>query len=255
MKPIASLMLAAAVMAGPAGGLIEASALITEKETAMKVQSTNLFLLDDLNDINRTSKLDGRDLHALQAVTEWINSFIVGPHKDLGRAGPVCPFVPGALKNNTLWLAPERIAGKSVAEVTQLVEGYKNLLLDVPPIDGDAAAYKSFVVVFTDMSTDRAKEVFDEVLKNLAVPSYAEDGVVMGPFYESNEATAIYNASFRPFRPPVPFLLVRRAVISDWKFFLNNKDLFGLWAHRYGESGTEVLAEELRNLPWNARRN
>ena len=46
----------------------------------------------------------------------------------------------------------------------------------------------------------------------------------MGPFYEGNEGTAIYNPSFRPFTSPVPFLLMRHAVISDWKFFLDNED-------------------------------
>jgi putative ABC transport system substrate-binding protein len=29
----------------------------------------------------------------------------------------------------------------------------------------------------------------------------------------------MHNPSLRPFTPPVPFLLMRHAVISDWKFF------------------------------------
>jgi hypothetical protein len=55
--------------------------------------------------------------------------------------------------------------------------------------------------------------------------------------------------NFRPFTSPVPLLLMRRAVISDWKFFLNNEDWFRLWARRYGESAVEALANELRPLP------
>jgi Domain of unknown function (DUF6875) len=50
------------------------------------------------------------DLDALQGVAGWIKTFVVKPHQDLGRAGPVCPFVPGALERKTLWLAPEQIA-------------------------------------------------------------------------------------------------------------------------------------------------
>jgi hypothetical protein len=53
------------------------------------------------------------------------------------------------------------------------------------------------VVVFTD-SADRAQGVFDDVRQHLAVPSYVEDGIVFGPFYEGHEGTAIYNSSFRP---------------------------------------------------------
>ena len=77
----------------------------------------------------------------------------------------------------------------------------------------------------------------------------------MGPFYEGNEGTAIYNPNFRPFTSPVPSLLMRLAVISDWKFFLNDERWLGLWARRYGESAVQALAVELRRLPWNARSN
>jgi hypothetical protein len=73
---------------------------------------------------------------------------------------------------------------------------------------------------------------------------------VYGPSYEGNEGTAIYNPSFRPFQSPVPFLFVRYGVVSDWKFFLDNEDLFNLWARRFGESAVHALAEEIRRLPW-----
>jgi hypothetical protein len=216
------------------------------------VQTTNLFLLDDLEDAR---KLAETDRNALRAVAEWIKTFVARPHKDLGRAGPVCPFVPMAFERKTLWLAPERIAGRSLPDVVQLINGYKKLFLDAPPIGGEDANYKSIVVVFTDLPADRVKTFFDDVLQHLGVPSYAEDGLVLGGFYERNEASAIYNSGFRPFTPPVPFLLMRHAVISDWKFFLDNDDWLSLWAHRYEEAAVRALAEQLRGLPWRARRD
>jgi hypothetical protein len=221
----------------------------------VSAQSTNLFLLEDLDDVSRTRKLAASDLNALHAVADWIKTFVARPHKDLGRAGPVCPFVPVGWERKALWLAPERIADRDVPDVAQLIKGYNKLFLDAQPIDGDEANYKSIVVVFTDLSADRAKDLFDNVLQHLGVPSYVEDGLVLGPFYESNATSAIYNRSFRPFTPPVPFLLVRRAVISDWKFFLDTEDWLNRWARRYGESAVQALAEELRRLPWRARRD
>jgi hypothetical protein len=67
--------------------------------------------------------------------------------------------------------------------------------------------------------------------------------------------TAIYSEGFRPFQSPVPFIFVRHGVLSDWKFFLDQEDLFGHWARRFGESAVHALGEELRRLPWNARRD
>jgi len=214
----------------------------------MPTQTTNLFLLEDLEDASRTRALAEGDLNALQAVADWIKSFVVKPHKDLGRAGTVCPFLPGSLERETCWLAPEQIANRDAPEVLELMSGYKRLLLDTRPTEGDDV----IVVVFTDLSADRAQGVFDDVLKHLAVPSYLEDGILFGPYYQGNEGTAIYNSSFRPFQSPVPFLFVRHGVTSDWKFFLDDEEWLDLWARRFGESGAQALAEELRRLPWRA---
>ena len=175
-------------------------------------------------------------------------------HRDLGRDGPVCPFVPVALEHATLWLAAERSAGRSTPDVVQLIDGYKQLLLGAKPVDGDDAIYKSIVVVFTDLPAAQAKDFFGGLLQLIGVPSYMDDGLVMGPFYEGNDGTAIYNPNFRPFTAPVPFLLIRQAVVGDWKFFLDNESWLKLWVQRYEASGAEALAQELRRLPWRAQR-
>jgi hypothetical protein len=135
------------------------------------------------------------------------------------------------------------------------MNGYKTQFLNTQPVDGDGVDNKVIVVVFTDLSADRAKGLFADVLKQVAAPSYEKDGILFGPFYENNEGTAIYNSGFRPFQSPVPFLFVRQGVISDWKFFLDNDEWLKLWTHRYGESGARALAEELRRLPWRAKRD
>ena len=221
----------------------------------MPAQTNNLYLLEDLDDASKTEQLTESDLDALRTVADWIKSFVACPHKDLGRSGPVCPFVPEALERKILWLASEHIADHSVPDVVQLMNGYKSQFLDVQPIDGDGANSKVIVVVFPDLPADRAQGLFDDVLQQLSVPSYVEDGILFGPFYKGNEGTALYNSGFRPFQSPVPFLFVRHGVISDWKFFLDNDDWLNRWAHRYGESAVRALAEELRRMPWRTSRD
>jgi hypothetical protein len=224
-------------------------------EYPMPAQAANLFLLEDLEDASRTKELAESDRNALRAVADWTNTFVAKPHEDLGRAGPVCPFVPVALDHKTLWFVAERSSGRSTPDVVQLVEDYKRLLLAAKPVDGDDANLKSIVVVFTDLPAAQAKDFFGGVLQQIGAPSYANDGLVMGPFYEGNDGTAVYNPTFRPFTSPVPFLLMRRAVVSDWKLFLNNKDWLRLWAHRYGEAAVQALADELRRLQWPTTHN
>ena len=78
----------------------------------MPAETARLFLLEDLEQAAATGEVAGSDLEAMRATAEWIKSFIVKPNKELGRDGPVCPFVPKSLEYRTLWLAPERIADR-----------------------------------------------------------------------------------------------------------------------------------------------
>jgi hypothetical protein len=187
---------------------------------------------------------------ALQGIADWIKDFVVKPHKDLGRAGTVCPFVPGSLERKVLWLAPEHIADRTNTDVVELVGRYKRVLQEARPTGGDDALYKVIVVVFPDLPADRAQGVFDNVLQQLAVSSYADDGILFGPYYQGNETPAIYNPRFRPFQSPVPFLFVRYGVIGDWKSFVDNEQMLDLWARRYGESAVRTLVAELRRTNW-----
>ena len=220
----------------------------------MPSQTIDLFLPEDLEEEEKMSALAASDRAALQAVADWIKAFVARPHKDLGRSGSVCPFVPGALERNTLWLAAEPIADRGVPEAVELMNGYKDRFLATHPTDGDDIVYKTIVVVFPDLHEERAKALFDRVLDDLAVPSYQDNGIVYGPFYGGNEGTALYNPSLFPFRSPVPFLFVRHTVLSDWKFFLDDEAWLAYWAQHFGEAATRALAEEMRGLPWRARR-
>jgi hypothetical protein len=159
--------------------------------------------------------------------------------------------MPAAVEHNTVWLVPEHAGDGSVSDVAVRVRDYERILA-AQPTDAEDGSYKAVVIVFTDLPLDRAGAFFDDVLREVAVQSYVEDGLAMGGSFKGNEAGAIYNPSFKPFTSPVPFLLSREAVVSDWKFFIDDDAWLERWAQRFGESGAEALARELRPLPWRA---
>ena len=47
----------------------------------MPAQATKLFLLGDLEDSSRTSKLADSDLDLLRVVTDWITTFVTQPQR------------------------------------------------------------------------------------------------------------------------------------------------------------------------------
>jgi hypothetical protein len=217
----------------------------------MTTHTTAPLLLEDLEDAGRTSGLAAGDRDALRAVADWIRD-VVMPNAELGRPGPVCPFTPVSLQRQVLWLAPEHLGDGGVPRLVELLENAKRRLIDLAPPHGGGSDHGVIVVVLTDVSADRAPALFDGALAQIAVPSFVEDGILFGPFYDGHQGTAIYNTRFHPFQSPVPFVFVRYGVVDDWKFFLASDDMLGHWSRRFGEAATLAVAAELRQLPWNA---
>ena len=90
----------------------------------------------------------------------------------------------------------------------------------------------------------------------------ARDGELLvadGPFAETKEQIAGFDIiecadMQEALRVAGAHPTIRHAIISDWKFFLDNEAWLRLWVQRYGGSGAQALAEELRRLPWRAQR-
>jgi hypothetical protein len=216
----------------------------------MASTTPQLLLADDLLDAR--GDLPAGDRDALRAVNAWLDHFITKPHKDLGRSGTVCPFVPGSRERRTLWLAAEHIADLDVPVVADLMQSYRRRLLEKAPRDTDDAMYSTIIVVFPDLPPERAGQLFGDVLGQIAEAAFEQDGIIFGPFFDGNEGTAIYNSELRPFQSPVPFIFVRYTVFSDWKFFIDDDDAVDRWARHFGPAGTAVLGKELRRMPWRA---
>ena len=199
--------------------------------SVMREQPTkNLFLLEELEDVSRTRSLR-------KAI--WMR------------------FAPSQTGSRRSWPGLTRISDALGPCVRSCLEPWSATLFGLR-LSGSRTGVCQMLSSSSVVSTsgvNRAGAFFGDVLEHLAVPSYVKDGFVMGGFYEGNEGTAIYSTTFRPFTSPVPFLLVRQAVVGDWRFFLDNKDWLNLSARRYGDSGVKALAVELRRLPWRAGRD
>lgn len=154
--------------------------------------------------------------HPLTTMTAWIKSFLARPHPDLGRSGPVCPFVPGAIAQDTIWLAHVAEGRGSRDAIVDIVRGYRDLFLELEPKTGDSSMMKAMVIVFPNVPSDDAG-VIDEVQLALK-PLFVEDGLMIGEFHERNDGAGLRNPDFRPLRSPIPSLAIRFMVESDLPF-------------------------------------
>jgi Domain of unknown function (DUF6875) len=76
----------------------------------------------DFEDATKTDKLPQRDLTAAHAGADWIKTFVAGTNGDLGRDGPVCPFIGRGLESKIVWLALEHVGDRSVLDLVDLIQ-------------------------------------------------------------------------------------------------------------------------------------
>jgi hypothetical protein len=68
-----------------------------------------------------------QDLPYLIEITTWVNAFLARHHPDLGRTGPVCPYVPHALKSNNIQMSVIRTQNLDLAQIEDIVQNYRSV--------------------------------------------------------------------------------------------------------------------------------
>src|SRR5436309_2053658 len=60
----------------------------------------------------------------IKIIMDWVCSYVMKPHPNLGRPGVVCPYVPPAMKLNSVWLAMVHTDLAAEADLCSIVEKY-----------------------------------------------------------------------------------------------------------------------------------
>ena len=155
----------------------------------------------------------------LAGILKWLREFISRPHPDLGRAGPICPFVPASLEMDTIWITEITDDNPSIDRISATVNQYRNIFLKTDPQNGRDAINKALLVAFPSLTSRGAEgaAIVDEVQHRLKA-SFVENGMMIGEFHKANESPGLRNPDFRPLRSPVPMLAIRHMVESDLPF-------------------------------------
>lgn len=161
-----------------------------------------------------------QDIPHLVEIMEWVKSFLGRHHPDLGRPGPVCPFVPHALKSNSIQMAVIRAKNLDSQQLEEIVRRYRDIFLEIAPKEKELAINKAFLLIFPDVQIHETSKLIDGIQQKLK-PSFVESGLMIGEFHKRNESSGLHNPNFRPLRSPIPLLAIRFMVESDLPFLLS----------------------------------
>ncbi len=214
-----------------------------------------LFAATEIDALEKT-------LPAAVITLAWVRQFLAKPHPDLGRPGPVCPFVQHALNQNTIWMQVFRMEQPTTAAIEHYVGRYRDIFLTLEPNDERSRINKTILLIFPDVCADDAPQFIDGVKYRLK-RYFVEAGLMLGEFHERNPSGGLHNPDFRPLRSPIPMLAIRYMVEGDLPFLMMSTDtasqreaFLRAWLDRFGttaeskrrQSALDALATALEEM-------
>jgi hypothetical protein len=179
----------------------------------------------------------------------WTENFLARPHKDLGRAGPTCPFVRPSLDRNSFWLTAVEGSNPSLEELERCVLGYRDLFLALEPRGGEDAQYKAILILLPDLAPADYERVIDATQKKLK-PAFIKQELMIGQFHSLSEEPGVRNPLFRPLKCPVPLLAIRSITAGDVVFMrtengVYDKDYLKSYLRTFAKGLPPSFVEEL----------
>ncbi|UJR18111.1 hypothetical protein I4U23_005011 [Adineta vaga] len=142
------------------------------------------------------------------------------------RQGPVCPFLPRAFKEQSIYFFDD-IYSETKQELIEIVRQCRNDYLSVlKPIEFENRSlivYKTLIILIRNTSISH--EIVDQIQMELKSEFILKYGLMLGEFHLSSNSSAIKNKDFYPLRTKTPLLVIRRLVANDI-IFLNQKDRY-----------------------------
>ena len=128
-------------------------------------------------------------------------------------------------------------------ECKKIILDYLNIFLKTPPTKGRAKEFKSFLILLPEVAAEDAEEVIENVQKELK-PYFTSVGLMIGQFYPQCDSPGIRNPEFRPLRSPIPMLVLRYMVKTDYVFLEDyQEDYFNNFKHNYDPRAVDFFSK------------
>ncbi|MGI5216608.1 DUF6875 domain-containing protein [Nocardia sp. CA-290969] len=171
-------------------------------------------------------------------LTPWIGDHLMHSHPDLGRDGPVCPFVRQTADRHALWVASLR-GGDALTtdEISAAVLDAHELYNRLRAAKADTRSLTT-VAVFPGLTHyDRIDTVHCRHKTDVV-----RDGLMLGQFYPGCRVPGLWNVDFHPLDAPLPMLVIRPMMTTDYPFLVARTD----WLYAYFSKMAPQLPRALR---------
>ncbi|WP_024799771.1 DUF6875 domain-containing protein [Nocardia sp. BMG51109] len=176
---------------------------------------------------------------AARVFARWVDEHLVRPHAELGRDGPVCPFVSHSATRRLVWagLAPENDRSAE-SDVRRTIDDALEVHCALRGENPSEARGLTLVTMFPELTRFDLIDAVHRARKTEVVGQ----GLMLGQFYPGCAVPGLWNHDFRPLDAPVPMLVLRTMMSTDFPFLAARSD----WLYAY-------LTRMAPNLPGKLR--
>ena len=170
---------------------------------------------------------------ALRTTLTWARTYLMRPHPQLGRPGPVCPFVSGSLRHNEFHLTV--CAGPLDAPtVADTIRDYRDWFLELTRSRPERAHLTTILILFPDLPTADIPRLIDGTQSTLKL-EFVDSGLMIGQFHRlPPDQPGLWNPDFRPLHSPVPMLVIRHMVPTDIPFLTSDPRYLDAYRRAFG---------------------
>ncbi len=183
------------------------------------------------------------DLRHAHTVLDWLHDYISMPHPELGRGGPVCPFVPQSLRMDQVRMAMhDEVDGSDPNAIVDLLRDYLRWFAATAPASPVARRQRSLLVVLPSIPEEHYGSL-DEVHSSIKT-DVVRAGAMIGQFYRGCPETAVRNPGFFVSIGPVPCFVLRHMAPHDVLFLHERTEWFAEYHRRFA---VEYKAEKVKD--------
>jgi hypothetical protein len=176
-----------------------------------------------------------------QIIADWVRSYLMRPHPQLGRPGAVCPFTSAAARLDAIRVASSPLRSEDEIHRTMLQALAVFEAIDCPE---SQRHFRTVIVGFPNCGDEEGRRRLRKAQNRLRLESVLR-GKMIGLFEPESQATGLINPEFRPLRSPVPLLAIRMMVENDASFVARNLLLVPIYLVKFPLTGPRRLWKAL----------
>lgn len=211
--------------------------MLTMMAKAMPPTDGRFFGMKDVRDAAQDADME--------RLCDWVETYLMNGHPDLGRTGAVCPFTRQAARIDTVRLAISHARTEDEDKAFALIRGAFGEL-EAIPCKPAMKHFRTVIVGFPGCADADGIAMLKRIQRRHRFYSLARARMI-GMMHAGSEDRGLWNPDFRPLRSPMPVLAVRHLVENDAPFAALHPALMVAYLARFPIKGTRRLVDHLRS--------